>query len=99
MRGRPETGLRILFARLPLDSFGVTHYVGLHGVCSFGFSGSVVAGCPNGVGPIRFHHLLVARQPAQRVATHVYAGEQTPLCLSSKAILTRPLAHAMAFKV
>src|ERR1051326_2895076 len=32
----------------------------------------------------------MARLPASRVATHVYAGEKTPLCLSSKAILTRP---------
>jgi len=36
----------------------------------------------------------VARQPASRVATHVYSGEQTPLSLSSPAILSRPL-HPM----
>ena len=33
----------------------------------------------------------MARQPASRVATHVYSGEQTPLSLSSPAILSRQL--------
>jgi hypothetical protein len=32
----------------------------------------------------------VARQPAQRVATHAYSGEQTHLSHSSPAILARP---------
>jgi hypothetical protein len=37
---------------------------------------------------------LVARQPASRVATHVYSGEQTPLSLSSPAMVSRRfLAH------
>ena len=35
---------------------------------------------------------LVARQPVRRVATHAL-GEQTPLSLSSPAILTRPHSH------
>ena len=33
---------------------------------------------------------VVARPPAPQVATHVYSGEQTPLSLPSKAILSRP---------
>lgn len=36
---------------------------------------------------------LVARRSALRFATHAHPGEQTPLPLPAKAILTRPLTR------
>ena len=74
-----------------------------HGVCrsswcllfrSFWLSGARVPQLPSSIADLR--RMDVARHRS-RGATHAYSGEQTPLLLSAKAILTRPHGASCAF--
>ena len=57
-------------------------------VRSFRLAGARVPQLQSSIAELR--RMDVARRPdSHRVATHAYPGEQTPLCLSAKAILTR----------